>query len=264
MARKPQPRRALVVNAGDRRGTFRAAAFAVALLVMGTAALVVGLGGNDGPPQPAAASQVETSATPASSSQPTATVEKTSVSTSTKSEATPASGKTTPSKTNSSKASKPDLGPFLPASRPTALDIPSIGVRSTNFVDLRVGSNGSLDVPGNANEVGFYNDGPSPGQVGPAVLAAHVDSTKGPGIFYRLGAVKPGAKVHVTRQDGSVATFAVDMVATYPKDHFPSETVYNGDYKKSEIRLVTCGGTFDRVKHYLDNVVVFGHLTSAT
>lgn len=260
MARKPQPRRALVVDAGDRRGTLRAAAIAVVLLVVGVASLVVGLVGSKGPPQPSAASHVKTSATPTSSPQPTPpTVEKAPAGASSRPEATRTSSKTT-----SSKASQPDLGTFLPASRPVSLDIPSIGLRSTNFVDLRVASDGRLDVPGSADEVGFYTDGPSPGQVGPAVLGAHVDSTKGPGIFYRLGAVKPGAKVHISRQDGSVATFVVDMVAVYPKDHFPSEVVYNGDYKKSEIRLVTCGGTFDRVKHYLDNVVVFGHLTHAT
>jgi len=156
-----------------------------------------------------------------------------------------------------------DFGPFLPASAPTALDIPSIGVHSSRFVDLKVARDGTLEVPGRADEVGFYTGGPTPGQLGPAVLGAHVDSKKGPGIFYQLGAIKPGAKVHLTRQDGIVATFVVDKVAVYPKDRFPTDQVYHGDFTKSEIRLVTCGGTFDPVEHYLDNVIVFGHLTSA-
>ena len=143
------------------------------------------------------------------------------------------------------------------------LDIPSIGVRSKRFVDLQVAKDGTLEVPGEADEVGIYTGGPTPGQLGPAVLGAHVDSTEGPGIFYNLGSVKPGAKVHITRQDGIVTTFVVDRVAVYPKDNFPTEQIYHSDFTKSEIRLVTCGGTFDRVKHYLDNVVVFGHLVKA-
>jgi len=158
---------------------------------------------------------------------------------------------------------EPDFGPFLPASAPSVLDIPSIRVRSARFVDLKVASDGTLEVPGTADEVGFYTGGPAPGQLGPAVLGAHVDSSKGPGIFYRLGEVKPGAKVHITREDGIVATFVVDKVTVYPKDRFPTEQVYRGDFTSSEIRLVTCGGTFDRVKHYLDNVVVFGQLAGS-
>lgn len=82
------------------------------------------------------------------------------------------------------------------------------------------------------------------------MLGAHVDSTKGPGIFYRLGAVKPGDKVIVHRQDNTTVTFTVDKVANYPKDQFPTDEVYSGaGFTKSEIRLVTCGGPFDKVKH---------------
>jgi len=158
------------------------------------------------------------------------------------------------------KESQPRLGRSLPASDPVALEIPSIGLKSSNFVDLEVGKDGTLEVPGSAEEVGFYTGGPTPGQLGPAVLGAHVDSEKGPGIFYSLGAVKPGAKIHIAREDGSRVTFVVRKVAVYPKDDFPTEAVYGGDVVGAEIRLVTCGGTFDRIKHYLDNVVVFGHL----
>jgi sortase (surface protein transpeptidase) len=160
--------------------------------------------------------------------------------------------------------SAPSFGPFLAASRPTVIDIPSIGVHSSTFVDLGVTADGTIAVPGTADEVGFYVGGPTPGQLGPAVIAAHVDSTKGPGVFYRLGAVKVGATVRVSRADGSVLRFVVDKVALYPKDAFPTEAVYRGGFDRAEIRLVTCGGTFDKVRHYLDNVVVFGHLSSGT
>jgi len=141
---------------------------------------------------------------------------------------------------------------------------PAIGLNSTNFVNLSVAADGTLTVPGSADEVGLYDGGPTPGQLGPAVLGAHVDSKEGPGIFYRLGSVKPGAQINIGRADGSMTTFTVDRVASYPKDQFPTDLVYHGDFTRSELRLVTCGGTFDKVKHYLDNVIVFAHLTQAT
>ena len=147
---------------------------------------------------------------------------------------------------------------------PTRIDIPAIGVHSTSFVSLGIAADGSIKVPGTADEVGLYSGGPTPGQLGPAVLAAHVDSAQGPGIFYRLGDVRPGDKVQMTRADGSRLTFVVDKVAQYPKDQFPTDLVYHGDFTTATIRLVTCGGTFDKVKHYLDNVVVFAHLASSS
>jgi sortase (surface protein transpeptidase) len=90
-----------------------------------------------------------------------------------------------------------------------------------------------------------------------------VDSKSGPGVFYRLGAIKAGDKVRITRADTSVTTFVVDKVEAFPKDRFPAD-VYTGDFTRAEIRLITCGGTFDRgTGHYRDNIVVFGHLTAA-
>lgn len=236
---------------GGRRGTFAAAAVAVALLMVGVLALVLGFRGSDGPPQPVAvaAASGSTSAGEAEAS--------TSASPRQTTDAPPRPAVKPPA---AKKQSGTRIGRFLPASAPVALEIPSINVESANFVDLEVAKDGTIDVPGSADEVGFYTGGPTPGQMGPAVLGAHVDSRKGPGVFYNLGAVKPGAKINITRQDKSRTTFVVDRVAVYPKDDFPTEEVYRGDFQRSEIRLVTCGGTFDRVKHYLDNVVVFGHL----
>jgi sortase (surface protein transpeptidase) len=233
---------------GGRRGTFAAAAVTVALLLVGVLALVLGFRGSDGPPQPVAVAAAPSS-TSTEQAGPIAS-------------ATPDRTTNDPSRpaAKSAESSGPRIGRFLPASAPVSLEIPSIGVESSNFVDLQVGKNGTIDVPGSADEVGFYTGGPTPGQIGPAVLGAHVDNTKGPGVFYNLGAVKPGAKIHITRQDKTRTTFVVDRVAVYPKDDFPTEAVYRGDFDRAEIRLVTCGGTFDRVKHYLGNVVVFGHL----
>lgn len=229
---------------GGRRGTVGVAATIAAFLMVGVIALAIGVRGSDGPPQPAAAAPPAVTTTTAGAPM-----------------TKPRHPTTRRARTSPKPAPQANFGPFLSASAPVVLDIPSIGVHSSSFVDLQVGSDGSLDVPGTAKEVGFYTGGPTPGQLGPAVMGAHVDSVKGPGVFYRLGAVKRGEKVHVSRRDGTVVTFVVDKVAVYPKDHFPTEQVYRGDFTRSEIRLITCGGTFDPVKHYLANVIVFAHLT---
>lgn len=140
--------------------------------------------------------------------------------------------------------------------------MPAIGVHSSALVGLQIGADGALTPPATAQQVGWYTGGPTPGELGPAVMGAHVDSTAGPGVFYRLGATRVGEQFTVTREDGTVLTFQVDQVTTYPKDRFPTEVVYRGAFDRAEIRLITCGGTFDPVRHYLDNVVVFGHLVS--
>ena len=127
-------------------------------------------------------------------------------------------------------------------------------------------ANGTLSVPGTENEVGLYQAGPTPGQLGPAVLGAHVDSPEGrKGIFWNLGKVKAGDTVVISRKDGTTATFTVDRVKAYQKTEFPTDAVYKGDVVgQSEIRLVTCGGPVDSRNEYRDNVIVFGHLTSTT
>ena len=153
-----------------------------------------------------------------------------------------------------------DLGLILKASPPVAIDIPSIGVRTSNFVNLGLASDGTLQVPKDFSSVGWYTAGPAPGQLGPAILAGHVDSHNGPAIFYRLGALRSGAKVNLARKDGSTATFVVDRVQSFAKDRFPTALVY-GSTNRAELRLITCGGSFDsKSGHYVNNTVAFAHL----
>jgi len=243
-------------DGGDRHGIIRyAVAVAAALFVLGVVALTFGLRGSGGPPAPAAARPAAevTTMPPPGAATPTTTAT-----------APGSASGTTTTRPSPSAPPEPAFGQILAGSAPTKIDIASIGLHSTNFVNLSVAADGTLTVPGSADEVGLYDGGPTPGQLGPAVLGAHVDSKEGPGIFYRLGSVRPGDQINIGRADGSMTTFTVDRVASYPKDQFPTDLVYHGDFTRSELRLVTCGGTFDKVKHYLDNVIVFAHLTQAT
>lgn len=152
-------------------------------------------------------------------------------------------------------------GPVLPESRPVAVSVPSIGARSPQVVDLGLQSDRTMEVPADFDLAGWYVHGPTPGELGPAVLAGHVDSAEGgPAVFFRLGELQPGAEVLVERADGSTAVFAVDRVERYAKDDFPTLEVY-GDTDHAALRLITCGGAFDDATgHYLDNVVAYAHL----
>lgn len=156
------------------------------------------------------------------------------------------------------------VAPALPRSTPTRLSIPAIGVNAP-FIPLHLDSSGKLGVPpeNNTNLVGWYADGPTPGERGNAIVAGHVDTTTGPAVFLFLALLKPGSTADITRADGTVATFRVDSVETFAKDAFPDQRVY-GSTRDAELRLITCGGTYDRSKHdYRSNVVVFAHLDAS-
>jgi sortase (surface protein transpeptidase) len=146
-------------------------------------------------------------------------------------------------------AERPLQGP------PTRVRVPRIGVDSS-LVTLGLDRAGKLEAPKAYDTAGWYSDGPAPGDVGPAVLAGHVDSKAGPAVFYRLHELKVGDRIEVRRGRDTV-TFTVSGVTRHPKNRFPTTAVY-GPTPGAELRLVTCGGVFDRLRNsYRDNVVVF-------
>jgi hypothetical protein len=150
----------------------------------------------------------------------------------------------------------PDASDPLQVAAPVALVVPAIGVR-TSLVRLGRTTSGTLQVPATTTVAGWYDDSPRPGELGAAVIAGHVDSRAGPGVFFRLRQLRPRDLIFVRRADHSLAVFRVMTVRTYAKLHFPTAAVY-GPVPASELRLVTCGGTFDwATGHYLSNVIVF-------
>jgi sortase (surface protein transpeptidase) len=149
--------------------------------------------------------------------------------------------------------------PPLPTARPVHLRIPAIGVDSS-LVDLGLAADGTLQVPADGGVAGWFTGGPAPGTRGPAVVAAHVDWDHEPGVFSRLRELRRGDEVDVARRDGTTARFTVLTVEQYPKDAFPTERVY-GDIDHAGLRLITCGGEFDRAsRSYRENVVVYAGL----
>ena len=140
---------------------------------------------------------------------------------------------------------------------PAALDVPAIGVHTTGLVALGLTPLGAMEVPDGAVTAGWFALGPVPGDPGPAVLAAHVSWAKVAGVFARLHEMRVGDAAIVTRADGRAVRFTAYRVERFGKTAFPTADVY-GNTEGPELRLITCGGEFDRAaRSYRDNVVVF-------
>jgi sortase (surface protein transpeptidase) len=139
---------------------------------------------------------------------------------------------------------------------PARVGIPAIGVDAA-LTTIGVDDAGALVPPADVDQAGWFAAGPAPGEVGPAVLAGHVDDRTGPAVFFRLEELTAGDQVVVTGSDGQQVEFTVTRVAAYPKTAFGTAEVY-GPTTGPELRLITCGGTFDHTRRsYTDNVVVF-------
>lgn len=139
---------------------------------------------------------------------------------------------------------------------PAAVSVPAIGLDAP-LIDLGIADDGAMEVPVDADDVGWFTGGGKPGGRGPTVIAAHVDSASGPAVFARLDELVVGDRVDVTTIDGGVVSYAVTEVVDVPKAEFPTARVF-GAQPTDQLRLITCGGVFDRGSgHYDQNRIVF-------
>ncbi len=156
-------------------------------------------------------------------------------------------------------------GPWLPRSEPVWLDIPAIGVHS-GLLQLGLNPDGTMQVPplfALPSEAGWYKYSVTPGQIGPSIIVGHVDTYRGPSVFYGLDALQPGDTVDVTLADRTMAIFRVTGVRSYLKADWPWRTVF-GPTGYAGLRLITCGGAFDAsTGHHLSNIVVFASLAGS-
>jgi LPXTG-site transpeptidase (sortase) family protein len=147
----------------------------------------------------------------------------------------------------------------IPASQgisPDRLRIPAIGVEAS-VIDLGLNPDGTLQVPEDFSQTGWWTGGARPGDRGAAVIVGHVDSRTGPAVFYRLQELRPGDEIQVMNADNQVVRFQVEQLRQVAKDNFPTEMVY-GMTPEPTLRLITCGGVFDSAsRSYRDNVIVF-------
>jgi hypothetical protein len=148
------------------------------------------------------------------------------------------------------------------ASRPTRIQIPAIGVDSV-VNSLGLNPDGTLAVPQpgpHLNQAAWFHNSPTPGQSGPSIILGHVDSEAGESVFFRLGAMRPGDLIDVSRADGSRLVFKVNAVRDYQKASFPTAVVYGGDLRTPQLRLITCSDFDEAIHHHIGNEVVFSHL----
>jgi sortase (surface protein transpeptidase) len=154
----------------------------------------------------------------------------------------------------------PEQVAALQKSKPVLLRIPKISLEATFESPLGLAQDGSIAVPEGFDTVGWYTYGPTPGELGPAVVLGHVDSIDGPAVFFSLGQLEVGDEVFVMREDGSEAKFVVERKERYPQSEFPTKEVY-GDISYPGLRLVTCSGIYNKgEQRYTHNLVVYGRL----
>jgi hypothetical protein len=147
-------------------------------------------------------------------------------------------------------------------SPPTKIALPKIGV-SAPVGSIGLLPDGRVEEPplSKPNLAGWYKEGVTPGEIGPAVILGHVDANGKPAVFYKLKDLKPGDRIQVGRKDGSTATFAVQRAQRVDKDAFPHKKVFGASLDHASLRLVTCGGAFDpKIGHYKDNLIVYAKL----
>ena len=148
----------------------------------------------------------------------------------------------------------------MQAPNPAVIRIPRLEVEAS-IIPLGLQEDGSIEVPEDPDQAGWWLGGPEPGETGPAVILGHVDSQEeGPAVFFYLQYLDPGDEIHIDRVDGSTITYVVESTERHHKDEFPTDAVY-GPTEQPTLRLVTCGGDFDfGVRTYEDNVIVFASL----
>jgi sortase (surface protein transpeptidase) len=150
----------------------------------------------------------------------------------------------------------------MKSSRPVSLTIPALGVKAP-IEPLGVDSHQKLEVPSDPAAAGWYREGSAPGAAGAAVLAGHVTWKQEPAVFFDIGDLRPGKRVHLRRADGRTAVFAITEIEQYPKDEFPTARVYR-PVNRPEQRLITCGGHYDADRDsYSANVVAYGTLVAS-
>ncbi|MFB6550327.1 MULTISPECIES: class F sortase [unclassified Streptomyces] len=167
-------------------------------------------------------------------------------------------------------AGRPPDVPLPPAHAPLGdalpqrLDVPGLDIQAP-VVARGLDTEGAIEPPpfDRPGSVGWYADGVSPGEAGTALMVGHVDTETKPAVFYEISTLEPGETIRVLRDDAEVAEFTVDDVQVLTRDGFDAQQAYGPHSTgRAELRLITCGGTFDRATNsYTANVVVSAYLT---
>ncbi|MEU3396429.1 class F sortase [Streptomyces filamentosus] len=150
----------------------------------------------------------------------------------------------------------------LGRSLPVRVRLPSAAVDARDVMELGLNADGTVEVPpvAQADRIGWYGKGVTPGETGPAVLIGHFDTARGPAVLKDVARVRVGDEITVTRADGATAVFRVRELEQVDKDAFPTAKVY-GDTRRPELRVITCGGEIVD-GHRPDNIILYADLAA--
>ncbi|MFE9394534.1 class F sortase [Streptomyces flavidovirens] len=158
----------------------------------------------------------------------------------------------------------PPAHPPVDGATPQHLDVRSIGITAP-VVRRGLDRWGAVDPPpyNQSSKVGWYGAGAKPGAPGVALFVGHVDTESRPAVFYGLSAARPGEKIRVTGAGGERLEFTIDDIQVFTRERFDPQKVYGPrESDRAELRLITCGGTYDKkARTYTANVVVSAYLT---
>lgn len=171
--------------------------------------------------------------------------------------ASPSSSTTAPGESRAPRSTVTTVAetPVSAAGLPVTVRIPAIDV-DAEIIEVGLQADGAMEVP-DFGLAGWYGPGPRPGEPGPAVVVAHVDSRAGPDVFHRLRDLQAGDRVEVLDDEGVAHHFEVTHLEQVPKDALPVERIWDAT-TEPVLRLITCGGSFDRsTRHYRDNVIAY-------
>lgn len=231
--------------------------FAVA--VAGVAMMAVGLAGQQSPPRP------DTTA----GTIPTGTMPASTVPADTATPTRPDSAPVRPvgSASGHVSASSGSAGaPVLGRSRPIHLTIPRIGV-DTAVTTVGLNRRDAIAVPHgkHQNQAAWFDHSPTPGQYGAAVIVGHIDTRRGPSVFYRLGALRPDDTIIIDRANHQQLVFTVEAVRVYPdRTALPAGLVYAGWPDRAGLRLITCADFDHHSGHYRGNTIVYAQLRTTS
>lgn len=155
-------------------------------------------------------------------------------------------------------------GEVMKESSPVRIKIPTLAIDASFSEPLGLTAEGEIEVPKDYVSVGYYKNGPTPGELGPAVVLGHVDSVDGPAVFFSLGQLEVGNEIMIERADGTVATFAVTEIERNEQSEFPTTKVYS-NLNYAGLRLITCSGVYSHEKlRYSHNLIIYGKLVAAS
>jgi len=154
-------------------------------------------------------------------------------------------------------------GPVYDKAEPVRLRVPSVGIDASFEGPLGLNADQSIEVPDTYDELGWYRYGPTPGDLGPAVVLGHVDSIDGPAVFFALGQTEVGDIVEIDRADGTTVRFEITRLDRRPQSDFPTREVY-GDIDHAGLRLITCSGVYNHgTLEYSHNLIVYAKLVDS-